>query len=115
MFRVFEVPTRPRVEWWSSFPTSNVYKPIILLAAVWSQVAKRGNLRAGWSGGAFPELDYIKTNNITWYSPQPPPNVPFIYDQCWKSAPPLHPARLPVAPWPSKYRACRTTSQPGVC
>ena len=44
----------------------------------------------GWSGGAFPELDYIKTNNINWY-PQPPANMPFIYDQCWQSAPPLHP------------------------
>src|ERR1039458_3738953 len=26
MFRVFEVPTRPRVEWWSTFPTLIVYK-----------------------------------------------------------------------------------------
>src|ERR1035438_6563535 len=77
-----------RVERWSTFPTSNVYKPIIPLAAGHQNAMGCDFCLSGWRGGAYPELDYIKTNNITWYSP-PPPNMPFIYTQCWESGPPL--------------------------
>jgi hypothetical protein len=67
------------VERWTIFPTSIVYKPIILLAGGGFREPGCFDLIPGWRGGAYPELDYIK-NNITWYPPQPPANMPFIYD-----------------------------------
>ena len=68
-----------RVERWSTFGISIVYKLVISPAAGHQSAMGCDFCLSGWRGGPFPEVNGIKTNNITWCSPQPPPNVPFIY------------------------------------